>query len=739
MGKKLKVLIAGFLAVSYMMAFNMTGTNKAESLTPNKETKNISILSEPNAAGIQTAAEGYYKVAENNNLELYLNNSNLGLQIKNKATGYVWNSTLDTRDKNLNQTWQAFAQSAVTIEYMDEKSKIRQLSLTSENAKTNVVKKDSGFTADVYFQKQNIKLSLDVTLEDDSISIKVPYTSLEEKDNAYKIQSIILYPFLGAVKQNEKSGYMFVPDGSGALINFTEKSNATQPYVGRVYGQDLGVSGVTRREKGDNSLAPEQIYMPAFGVNHDNKNGFIASVESGAPYTEVDAYPAGVTTVFNWVTAKFIYRETYLQPIDKKGNAMTVNEKDKNKFDAVVRYMFLSNNDSSYVGMAKRYQKQLVAENILKKTHVQDDKDLPVRLEFLNADNKKQFLWKKVIPMTTVSQMDNILKDLNSNKVNNMTVVADGWSKGGVTGSYPNQFTFEKKVGSKADWMNFIKSYESLGIPVYMYSDFVGAHDGAKGYKKNDIAQTISEQLITFGGYLNYLNPNSTSKIFMNQFDKFNSSGMNNIALGTVGKNLMSAFNPKTALSRDASINVYEDMLSKGEDAKYALYSPNQYLLKYTNQYLDIPMDSSMFMTENESVPFMQIVLKGYVDYYAPASNFYSNRANETLKMIDYGALPSFYLTSEDPVKLLDTGSEWLYTSQYSVWKDEIIKTYETVNKALKDVKDAELRDRVKLQDGVIMNTYSNGVSVIINYTKEDYKNNEVSVPAENFTVIRRG
>lgn len=737
MCKKLKVLLAGFLTVSYMMAFNMSNTNKAESLTPDSAINNVSLFAEP--AEAQPIAEGYYKVAENNNLEVYLNNTNLGLKIKNKATGYVWNSTLDTRDKNLNQTWQAFAQSAVTIEYMDDKNKIRQLSLTSENAKTSVVQKDSGFKADIYFQKQDIKLSLDVTLENDSISVKIPYASLEEKNNAFKIQTIILYPFLGAAKENEMPGYIFIPDGSGALINYNQKTNATQPYVARVYGQDLGVTGAPKREKGDNSLAPEQIYMPVFGVNHNNKDGFIASVENGAPYTEIQAYPSGVTTVFNWVTAKFIYRETYLQPIDKKGNAMTVNKKDKNNFDAEIRYMFLSNDASTYVGMAKRYQKQLVDQGILKKTHAEDDKDLPVRLEFFAADNKKQFLWNKVIPMTTVSQMDDILKDLFDNKVNNMTVVVNGWTKGGISGSYPNHFPFERKLGSKNEWMNFIESNEKMGIPVFMFSNFVSAYDGAKGYKKNDITQTISEQLVSLWNRFNYLNPNSTSRIFKNQLEKFKDNGIKSIALGTIGENLMSAYNPKASISRNDSIKVYEDMLSEGKDNKYALYTPNQYLLKFTDKYFDIPMSSSMFMTESESVPFMQIVLKGYVDYYAPASNFYSNRVSETLRMIDYGALPTFYLTHEDPVKLLDTDTEWLYTSKYSVWKDEIINTYEVVNKALKEVKDAALENREELQEGIIKNTYSNGVSIIINYTKETYVNKEVTVPAENFALIRRG
>lgn len=58
--------------------------------------------------------------------------------------------------------------------------------------------------------------------------------------------------------------------------------------------------------------------MPVFGVVHGDNNAFIASIESGDPYSEILAYPAGVTTTYNWVAAKFNYRYTYFQPIDKK-------------------------------------------------------------------------------------------------------------------------------------------------------------------------------------------------------------------------------------------------------------------------------------------------------------------------------------------------------------------------------------------------------------------------------------
>lgn len=740
MYKKTKILTSVFLSVSVMIAFSFNNDKKSEVLANNDkstrvEANNSSLLANPNSSSSSDITDGYYKIAENENLELYVNNSNLGLKIKNKTTGYVWSSTLDTRDKILNQTWQDFAQSAVTIEYMDDTNKVRQISMLTEKVKTNVTKTDTGFKSDIYFDNEGIKLTLNVALGKDNISLNIPYSSIEEKNNSYKIQTVTLYPFLGASKGNNMSGYMFVPDGSGALISLSQKTSAEQPFIGRVYGDDLGVKGIPVRDKNDNSKNPEQIYMPVFGMNQNNTNGYVALIDGGAPYSEIEAYPAGVTTAFNWIAAKFVYRDSYLQPIDKKGDAITVNQKDKNSFDASIKYMFLSNENSSYVGMAKRYQQELINQGILKKKNTQTNKDVPVRLEFYAADNKKVFLWRSVVPMTTVQQMDSIVKDLRSSNVNSMSVDVLGWTKGGVTGSSPIPFPFEKKVGSAKDWQSFIAENESKGTPVYMYADFAGAYSNAGGYKKNDIAQTISEQLMGDSEY-SYLNPRSVSRIFNSQIPKFNNYGINNIALESLGKNLNSAYNSNNAISRDDTIKTYEKMLSANNKNKYAFYSPNQYLWKYISELLDVPMDSSNFLLENEAVPFMQIALKGYVDYYAPASNFYSNSTNETLKLIDYGAFPSFDLTYEDPVKLIDTQTSWLYTSQYSVWKDEIVKTYNEVNKALNDVKNADLVNREQLQDGVYKDTYSNGVSIIINYSNEAYKYNDTTVDAQSYAVI---
>lgn len=155
---------------------------------------------------------------------------------------------------------------------------------------------------------------------------------------------------------------------------------------------------------------------------------------------------------------------------------------------------------------------------------------------------------------------------------------------------------------------------------------------------------------------------------------------------------------------------------------------------------MDLPMSTSSFLLESEEVPFLQLVLKGHVDYYAQASNFNANPQKEQLKMIDYGSYPSFILTDEDPIKLANTeASWWLFTSQYSVWKDQAVQEYRTVAEALKPVADATFDKREKVREGVFKNTYSNGTVIYVNYTMNEFTADGNKIPAQGFLVREGG
>jgi hypothetical protein len=148
---------------------------------------------------------------------------------------------------------------------------------------------------------------------------------------------------------------------------------------------------------------------------------------------------------------------------------------------------------------------------------------------------------------------------------------------------------------------------------------------------------------------------------------------------------------------------------------------PNDYLLGFTKAYYDIPLTNSGYIYTTDAVPFLEIVLAGYLPYYGPAMNFSSDIQGDVLRQIDYGIYPSYMLTHEVTAKILNTVSNWIYTSSYSQWSEEIKKTYQWENSLLAAVYGQEIVSREVLAEGVVATTYSNGKQIIVNYNSEPF------------------
>jgi len=686
-------------------------------------------------------SSGYRQAAENELLKLYVHPETMGIRVENKRTGYVWHGALDVKDERLNKTWQAFFESGLTIEYMDAKQKVSMAPVSSEGVTVNLEEVADGFTARIAYEQLGIELTLQVRIAGDAVHMSVPEESIHESNGDYRLQSLYLYPFFGATKgvqeEHEGKGYMLIPDGSGALISLNERTLASQPYIGKVYGPDLGMGGSLFSSEGL-ELEPEQVYLPAFGIApREGADAFISLITGGAAYAEIRAYPSGVTTDYNWTTARWLYRENYFQPTDRKGNGVTLNQRELNRFDAARTIMLLGGDEADYSGMAKRLRQELTALGMIP-AESREEADAPaLRIEFIAAEIKRRMIGHEVIPMTTLAEMDEILGDLVASGVERMLAVVRGWSEGGITGSSPEHFPIERKVGGAGEWQAWIDRYEQVGIPIYFYTNYTLVDQSAGGYGKADIAQAISRQQIApfRGSWL--LRPDVTRRLYEEELGQFKRHHMTHVAFDWLGRLLYSNYE-RSPHTREAAIGAYQSMLADNRIGGYAVYRPNLYLWNYVDQILELPMGSSKFLLETEEVPFLQLVLKGTVNYYSPVSNFQADAQEARLRMIDYGSYPSFIITARDPVELLDTGSRWIYTSRYSVWKDQIIEEYRTVSQALMAVRGASFEKREEVHPGVYRNRYSNGVTIYVNYTQAEAKVDGVIVPAQGY-LVREG
>ena len=687
-----------------------------------------------------TARGNYVLAAENDRLALYYHPDSLAILVRDKATGNEYDSVgPDAQEGDLNATWTGMKESGVSVECRLENGNVRTWTITGEGASVETQQTESGFRSSISFSGQ-VGFELQVSLTDTGVSVLIPEASIvEAEDSGVQLQSIYVYPFLGASYGYDNPGYLFVPDGCGALISTGQKTIAAENYEKQIYGSDLGMGAFKSMVSQSMLRSAEEIYMPVFGsILEEGRSGFAGIVTEGDEYCRIAAYVSGIRTPFNLIMPKFLLRETYLMRLDQSGTSLTANQEKRNPGDLGITYVFLSGDEADYVGIAGAYRQYLLDQGTLAKKEEKTDL-AAAKIELILSEQKKGLLWSKTLPMTTVEQADQNLQELYDAGLQNLDVVLRGYSDKGASGAAPSDFSFTGKVGSRSQWKKEINKLTEQGIDVSLYSDFSRGYEGKGGYGSSQEAQAINRTMLTNfdNGMYNWLAPAYIAKQLNSFAEKADGIGLTDMAVEHFGSTLYSNWNKKNPSTRADAVNAFTQADSAG--LKLNLYAPYACLWGKCDGIYDIPTGSSNYYIFTETVPFMQIVLKGCIPYYSEGWNFHANASRDLLECVEYGAYPSWYLSWEDSVELINTPSSWLYSTQYAVWKDSVIEEYGKVSQVLGQVSGACILDRVVLEKDVVRMDYDNGISIYINYRQTDWTGDGVTVEAESFLAAAAG
>jgi hypothetical protein len=690
------------------------------------------------AALRQDIPTSYQAVAENEAFRLYVDFSTLAFKLLDKRSDYLWHSGIDELQEGdrLNRSWQAFARSGISIEYLDKKAINARASIANANHTLNVTPIDQGIWAQVTFQDYGISVGVEVQLEAGGVRVEIPFESIREDNPDFRLGQVYVYPFLGATRGSSIPGYMFVPDGIGSLIRFADSTKARNMMYGRYYGPDLGMLAVQPYD--ERVTAPYTISFPVFGIVHgEGQNAFFSVVETGAAYGEVQAHPAGIITNFNFLYNAFIYNETYFQATNRSGAGVTTIQRQTNAFDAVIHYRFLTGDAASYVGMARGYQQYLLDKGLLRR-QVIDNPNIGIRLEFLGGDKEKILFWNRFIPMTTIGQMRDILANL---ELSNPEVIYFGWQPLGASSMPPASLVMEGSLGSLSDLQALTEDIAAGGGRFSLYYDPLAALWQEPGYSAlSDLAMAITKEYLL--GFNRYVNHYFTLETLQRRYTELSSNvtaRLNvGLALDSIGSILYSDYRDRTPFNREQAIAAYRALLSESP-ARLGLYRPNDYLFGIAQAYYDMPPGSNGYIFTSEPVPFLPIVLAGYMPYYGTALNFSSNRQEDLLRHIEFGIYPSYFLTHEPTANMLNTHSSWIYTSSYAQWGDEIRQTYQWMNGLLAPVRGQEIVAHAPLAEGVFATTYASGSQIVVNYTDQPFTYRGITLAAKDAALVETG
>lgn len=686
------------------------------------------------AAGAQD--EEYVLAAENDSFELYCNPDSLAIRVREKNTGYVYDSMgVEAQEGDLNATYTGMKESGISVECRLENGNVRTWSITGDGADVETELLADGFRSRVSYSGA-IEFDVQVTLTEKGLEVLIPEDSIaEDGESAIRLQSVYVYPFLGSSYGYDNEGYLFVPDGCGALISTGQQTIAAENYEKQIYGSDMGMGSFTNTATESMLKAPQEIYMPVFGsILEEGGHGIAGIVSQGDEYCRIAAYVSGIRTPYNLIMPKFILRETYQMKLDQSGGSLTSSQEERNPGDLCVTYVLLTGEEADYVGIAHAYRQWLLDGGVIGIGEAETE-DVPARIELILSEQKKGLLWSKTVTMTTLEQAAAILQELYNAGIHQMDVVLRGYSGDGASGAAPSDFSFTGKVGSKSQWKKEIGRLSQMGIDVSLYADFSRGYEGAGGYGSSQQAQAINRVMLQSfdNGVYNWLAPSFAARSLERFAEKTEDLGAAGLSVDAFGSALYSNWNKKNPSTRADARNIQQQVGSAG--LKLNLYAPYAYMWGRCDAIYDMPTSSSNYYIFTDTVPFMQIVLKGCVPYYSEGWNFHASARRDLLRCVEYGAYPSWYVSHEDPVGLIGTASSWIYSSQYSVWKDSMVEKYQEINQALKDVSGACIRDRILLDEDVVRVDYDNGIRIYVNYRQAAWTGDGVTVDGEGFLV----
>ena len=115
--------------------------------------------------------------------------------------------------------------------------------------------------------------------------------------------------------------------------------------------------------------------------------------------------------------------------------------------------------------------------------------------------------------------------------------------------------------------------------------------------------------------------------------------------------------------------------------------SANAYAWGYIDHMVNAATDSSRYTKASNSVPFLGVVLHGYVQFAGTPMNMEGNVGHAMLKAIENGSGIYFLLSYSNTEKLKeDTILNKYYSVRYDIWFDELVERYTNANAVLKDL-----------------------------------------------------
>lgn len=623
---------------------------------------------------------------------------------------------------------------------------------TAEDMNQDMI--DNGYESDN--NKPYFIVPMTYLLDKDNLVVSIKPEEIQyNTDDFYLIDVDVLENF-GAAGMKEE-GYIFVPDGSGALIYLNNNKTSNQPYTSAVYGRDktVGMLDMKKAEGAENL----SIKMPVFGIKAGDKALF-AIIEDGEGFADISADIAGRSNSYNSVYAGFTYLQNGAISLGSMVGSRNFQMYAPKPYDGEykIRYGFLTGEKATYSGMAMYYRDYLAEREKLIKHETKED--IPFYVEFVGAINKsKSFLgikYQSIEALTTYKQAMEIVEELKKNQIDNIKVRYTGWANGGLGNQAFTKITPVGKLNKGGTNLSqFLKAMKDSDVPVYLDGEFqyVYKDTAFDSFSTSKYSPRYFDNSTVKGA--KYLIPNGfvwertigliSPYYVKNLAETFIKRGQgfqaDHVSVGSLASDVFSDFLLKQYADRQGAVKFNEEAIKTLSNSFGGVMGSNgnAYSFAHVSDMVHVPMDSNRYFIIDETIPFYQMVVRGYIEFAGKPFNLSEDYKDSILKAVETGSGLYFKWIYKENSAVKETEYNGLYSVYYKFWLEEAVNSYKEVNEVLGQLQGQTIVDHIQVAKKLYQVTYEDGTKILVNYNSNEAVYEGSTVNGKDFKIVKEG
>ena len=630
-----------------------------------------------------------------NSVTKQTNSSAVEVELSNgEDTVYVLNS--QDNSVNFGNAVSTVSEDGISVKY--------SISLDEETGKADITTlEDKQIRADV---------TVNYTLRDGSFYVNVSMNTVSLPEGVY-LEKIRVLNHFGSYDKSGAEDYIFVPDGSGALIMTGVEDAEFKPLTLSVYGDDAATTKDAQKTA---------CLVGAFGIKRSN-GAYLCIIESGDSIAEIEAERSTDTTL-NRVGAAF--NVTDISTEQGKNNVKkTLGYQFKNEI--TLCYRFLSGRSATYSGLASACRENLIRNSVLStKTFTTDEKYIPLVLSlqggYIDANGKYNTL-------TSYEQALSLVTLLKAKGVNNIYLRYNGLYNEANNGSDADFGKFSKKLGNNKEYEELYSYLKSQNFSFFLETDLLTYDYNSNGAKAlyDGKVKNETENIFPYASdKQSYLKMSELENKIEDILDASTDISFDGYALNDAGAMLYSDYSDDFYARVTSKKDIASQLPVLATSKLLMIDTGNIYSVKNADVISSLAI-SPVAKSESEAyvgIPFIQMMLHGITEYSAVGINSAEDIKTAFLKSVEYGCLPSadWYCTKFTE----ELNGKYYYDSNIN----DIVSFYTKANEVLGDIRAERMTSHYKEQDGVYCTEYDNSTKLYVNYTDKDVTINGIKIPA---------